>query len=57
MAKQLVFAEYDRLHHSLPPRFGMQRRTELLVQANKLVGGGNAVPVIDDTAILKKGTH
>jgi SRSO17 transposase len=31
--------------------------TELLVQADKLVGGRNAVLVIDDTAVLKKGTH
>ena len=31
--------------------------TELLVQADKLVGGGDAVLVIDDTAIPKKGTH
>jgi SRSO17 transposase len=31
--------------------------TELLVQANKLIGGSDAVLVIDDTAISKKGTH
>ena len=31
--------------------------TELLVQADRLVGGGDAVLVIDDTAIPKKGTH
>jgi hypothetical protein len=30
---------------------------ELLVQADRLVGGSNAVLVIDDTAIAKKGTH
>lgn len=30
---------------------------ELLVQADKLVGGRDAVLVIDDTAIAKKGTH
>jgi SRSO17 transposase len=30
---------------------------ELLVQADKLVGGSDAVLVIDDTAIPKKGTH
>jgi SRSO17 transposase len=29
--------------------------TELLVQADKLVGGSDAVLVIDDTAIPKKG--
>jgi SRSO17 transposase len=31
--------------------------TELLVQADKLVGGSDAVLVIDDTAIPKKGMH
>jgi SRSO17 transposase len=30
--------------------------TEPLVQADQLVGGGDAVQVIDDTAIPKKGT-
>jgi hypothetical protein len=31
--------------------------TELLVQADRLVGGRDAVLVIDDTALPKKGTH
>jgi len=31
--------------------------TELLVQADRLVSGRDAVLVIDDTAIPKKGTH
>src|SRR5215468_6908498 len=31
--------------------------TELLVQADRLVGGHDAVLVIHDTAIPKKGTH
>ena len=31
--------------------------TELLVQADRLVGGRAAVLVIDDTAITTKGTH
>jgi hypothetical protein len=31
--------------------------TELLVQADRLVGGSDAVLVIDHTAIPKKGTH
>ena len=30
---------------------------ELLVQADRLVGGDNAVLVIDDTALPKKGNH
>ena len=44
---------------SLPPASGMRRplETELLVQADRLVGGSDAVLVIDDTAIPKKGTH
>jgi hypothetical protein len=31
--------------------------TELLVQADRLVGGRDAVLVIDDTALAKKGTY
>ena len=31
--------------------------TELLAQADRLVGGSEAVLVIDDTAVPKKGTH
>src|ERR1700730_9282549 len=31
--------------------------TELLVQADRLVGGNDAILVIDDTAIPKKGKH
>ena len=44
---------------SLPPGSGMRLRwrRELLVQADKLVGGSDAVLVIDDTAIPKKGAH
>ena len=44
---------------SLPPGSGIAApvETELLVQADKLVGGSDAVLVIDDTAIPKKGAH
>jgi SRSO17 transposase len=31
--------------------------TELLVQADRLVGGSDAVLVVDDTAMPKTGTH
>ena len=31
--------------------------SELLVQADRFVGGSDAVLVIDDTAIPKKGAH
>ncbi len=59
MAERLALGDYDQLHHfiaagawdlTLP-------ETELLVQADKLVGGRDAVLVVDDTAIAKKGTH
>jgi SRSO17 transposase len=30
---------------------------QVLVQADKLVGGSDAVVVIDDTALANKGTH
>src|SRR5262249_9251395 len=31
--------------------------TELIIQADRLVGGNDAVLVIDDTAVPKKGAH
>jgi SRSO17 transposase len=31
--------------------------TELAIQANNLVGGGNVVLIVDDTALRKKGRH
>jgi SRSO17 transposase len=59
MAKQLALADYDQLHHFIAAGVwdAAPLETELLVQADKLVGGSNAVLVIDDTAIPKKGTH
>ncbi len=30
---------------------------ELAIQADKLIGGANAVLVVDDTALPKKGSH
>ena len=44
---------------SLPPGSGMRLRwrQNLLVQADRLVGGSDAVLVIDDTAMPKKGEH
>jgi SRSO17 transposase len=54
-----VPGEYDQLHHFVAA--GMWDATpleaELLVQADRLVGGDNAVLVIDDTALPKKGRH
>ena len=59
MAKQLVLADYDQLHHFIAAGVwdAAPLETELLVQADRLVGGSNAVLLIDDTAIPKKGTH
>ena len=57
MAERL--GDYDQLHHFVSGGVWDARpvETELLVQANKLIGGHDAVLVIDDTAIPKKGTH
>jgi len=59
MAERLAPGAYDQLHHFVAA--GVWNATplerELLVQADKLVGGNDAVLVIDDTAIAKKGKH
>jgi SRSO17 transposase len=59
MAKRLAAGDYDQLHHFIAAGIWDAKpvETELLVQADKLVGGSDAVLVIDDTAIPKKGTH
>jgi SRSO17 transposase len=59
MAKRLVLGEYDQLHHFIAAGVweASPVETELLVQADQLVGGRDAVLVIDDTALPKKGTH
>jgi len=59
MAERLAFGEYDQLHHFIAAGVwdAAPVETELLVQADRLVGGSDAVLVIDDTAIAKKGTH
>ena len=59
MAKRLALGACDQLHHFIAAgvRDAGPSETELLVQADKLVGGSDAVLVIDDTAIPKKGTH
>ena len=59
MAERLAPGDYDQLHHFIATGVwdaGPLER-ELLVQADRLVGGNDAVLVIDDTAIAKKGTH
>jgi SRSO17 transposase len=59
MAERLAFGDYDQLHHFIAAGVwdATPVETELLVQADKLVGGSDAVLVIDDTAIPKKGMH
>src|SRR5438034_1691210 len=59
MAERVATGDYDQLHHFIAAGVWNAGpvETELLVQADKLVGGSDAVLVIDDTAIPKKGTH
>jgi SRSO17 transposase len=59
MAERLAAGDYDQLHHFIAAGIWDAKpvETELLVQADKLVGGSDAVLVIDDTAIPKKGMH
>src|SRR5271165_3400072 len=59
MAERLALGEYDQLHHFIAAGVwdATPVETELLVQADRLVGGSDAVLVIDDTAIPKKGAH
>ena len=59
MARRLALGESDQLHHFIAAGVwdAAPVEAELLVQADKLVGGRDAVLVIDDTAIPKKGMH
>jgi SRSO17 transposase len=59
MARRLALGECDQLHHFIAAGVwdATPVETELLVQADRLVGGSDAVLVVDDTAIPKKGTH
>jgi SRSO17 transposase len=59
MARRLALGACDQLHHFIAAGVwdAGPLEAELLVQADKLVGGSDAVLVIDDTAIPKKGTH
>ncbi len=52
-------ADYDQLHHfvAVGPWDEAPLEAELLAQANRLVGGPDAILVIDDTALPKKGTR
>src|ERR1700733_6512297 len=57
MAARLAPGEYDQLHHFIADGLwdAAPLEAELLVQADLLVGGKDAVLVIDDTAMPKKG--
>ena len=59
MAERLAPGDYDQLHHFVAAGVwdAAPLETELLVKADQLVGGSDAVLVIDDTAVPKKGKH
>jgi SRSO17 transposase len=59
MAERLAPGDYDQLHHFVAAGVwdAAPLETELLAQADRLVGGSDAVLVIDDTAMPKKGKH
>src|SRR5437867_12693139 len=57
MADRVVRGEYDQLHHFIAAGVWgwAPLETELLVEADRLVGGSDAVMVNDDTASANKG--
>src|SRR6187399_3124124 len=59
MAERFAPGGYDQLHHFVSAGVwdAALLETELLIQADRLVGGSDAVLVIDDTAMPKKGQH
>jgi SRSO17 transposase len=59
MAARDSGVSYDQLHHFIGSGVwdASPLETALLVEADKLVGGGNAWLIIDDTALPKKGRH
>jgi SRSO17 transposase len=59
MAERLAPGDYDQLHHFVSSGVwdAALLEQELACQANGLVGGAQAVLVIDDTALPKKGSH
>src|ERR687894_355439 len=59
MALRTAAADYDQLHHFIGAGFWNEAplEHELVVQADRLVGGPAAVLVIDDTALPKKGRY
>lgn len=59
MAERLGPARYDRFHHFISDGLWTEAplEAELAHTANRLVGGADAVLVIDDTSLPKKGSH
>lgn len=59
MAARLAPGDYDQLHHFISSGVWDEAplEEELAVQTDKLIGGPQAVLVIDDTALPKKGSH
>src|SRR5918912_4081084 len=57
IAARLAPADYDQLHHfiTVGPWDDGPLEAELLAQADRLVGGSDAILVIEDTALPKKG--
>src|SRR5712672_2677246 len=57
MAERFAAGDYDQLHHFIAAGVwdAAPLETALLIQADRLVGGSDAVLVIDDTAVPKKG--
>ena len=59
MAERFAPGDYDQLHHFVSAGVwdAAPLEAELLIQADRVVGGSDAVLVVDDTAIPKKGQH
>lgn len=59
MAARVAPGAYDRLHHFVSDGVweAAPLEEELAIQADRLVGGTDAVLVVDDTALPKKGRH
>ena len=59
MAARVAPAETQQLHHfvSTSPWASAALEEELVKAADRLVGGPDAVLVVDDTALVKQGRH
>ena len=59
MAARLMPDHYDRLHHFISDGVwdAGPLEEELAIQAERMVGGPEAVLIVDDTALPKKGDH